>query len=251
MGVPEPRRMDVFTFIERKLVIDDVEPMYSAIIRAELPKAVRQMVCIGEGLADHLGWASRMAADGPSKFWDNALTFVRQPVRGGARRHFRTRVAEEAIGLLRATFPNVREFFKSVPPVYAAANRFITSLPQFGPFSAFKIADMAERTCGVPVDFSAVGMSGLSEFPRRGLKLAAEYLGEPEADVFSALLYRDWPLLAPPHRDRPMNVQEIETCLCNYGHSKWHEPGYEGAELKKMLAPGYGWVGDAILENLP
>lgn len=244
----DPRQTDIFSFIKRKLVIDDVEPMYTAIIRAKLPLRTRQQLCFAEGLADHLGLAAIM---GEAKdFWKAANEFNNQGQRGGARRHFRNPVAKAALKVMEKRFPDLSVFFRNMPGDFFEARRYITALPQFGDFSAYKIADMAERTCEVKVDFSRVGLKDMAKFPNRGAALAASYLGLTDdaagsAAVYQKLLATKWPMLAPPHRDRPLNAQELETMFCNYGHSKWHPPGYEAKELYKMLE-GYGVLAERL-----
>lgn len=246
----DARPMDFFTFVNKKLDIGDVEPMYGAIVEAVPSLAARQMLCMGEGLADHLGLAATMA-DGPAKsFWARAEAFVRQGQRGGARRHFRATKALRAIEEMDRRFPRLQDFFDGMPDTWAEARKYITDCPEFGSFSAFKIADMAERTCDVRIDFSAATIADLSKFPRRGLALAAEFLGAEDAALLKKALRHRWRRLAPPHYDRPLNLQEVETCLCNYGHSKWHPPGYETAELKKLLE-GHGRLAAKLQQHLP
>lgn len=249
--------MDIFAFIQAKLRIDDVEPMYTAIMRSKLPLRIRQRLCFAEGLADHLGLAARMAE--AEDFWGAAHAYVAQGQRGGARRHFRGAVAVEALRTMQRRFPDLSEFFRGMPGDFFEARRYIMDLPQFGPFSAFKIADMAERTCGVKVDFSKVGLKDFSKFPQRGADLATKYGGltfqqKLRYTAIPARLYDDllnfrWVTKAPPLFDRPLNAQELETMFCNYGHSKWHEPGYETRELGKLL-DGYGKLATKIKNNL-
>lgn len=243
----EPRRMDIFGFIQKKLLIDDVEPMYTAIMRSKLPLKTRQKICFAEGLADHLGLAAQMAEQ--KDFWKAAREFVAQGQRGGARRHFRDPVATAALRVMERRFPDLSTFFKNMPEDFFEARAYITDLPQFGAFSAFKIADMAERTCGVRVDFSQVELRDFSKFPQRGAKLAADYLGTKPEALYTKMLGHSWKRLAPPLYDRPLNAQELETMCCNYGHSKWHPPGYEAQELYKLLA-GYGPLAKKLQSNL-
>lgn len=245
----DPRQQDIFTFVNEKLKIDDVEPMYTAIVRSRLPQSTRQKLCFAEGLADHLGLAARMA-EAPD-FWRATNEYVSQGQRGGARRHFRGATAKAALKTMEKRFADLGSFFSNLPTDFFEARRFITELPQFGPFSAFKIADMAERTCDAVVDFSAVRLSDFAKFPKRGAALAAEYLGggaTPES-VYASMLNHHWNRKAPPHYDRPLNAQEIETMFCNYGHSKWHPPGYEASELRKLLL-GYGKLAEKLERNL-
>lgn len=245
----EPRQTDIFSFINEKLRICDVEPMYVAIHRSGLSRLTKQKLCLAEGLADHLGLAAQMAEG--SFFWVNALKYVQQPLRGGARRHFRGRVAVEAVHQLSSHYPDVSDFFDSLPSDFHEARDYICDLPQFGFFSAFKIADMAERTCGCTIDFSKAWLADLAKFPRRGLTLAAQYLGTADVEgLLCDLQDYKWDRLAPPLYDRPLNLQEIETCLCNYGHKKWHPPGYEGRELRKLLE-GFGPIARRLQDCLP
>jgi len=246
--VIEPRKMDIFSFVQAKLKIDDVEPMYTAITRCKLPLITRQRLCFAEGLADHLGLAARMAEAG--NFWLGVKDFILQGQRGGARRHFRGAKALEALAVMERRFPHVSEFFMQMPSDFFKAREYIMSTPQFGPFSAFKLADMAERTCKTTVDFSDVGLRDFSKFPQRGAALAAEYLGTTVDVLYTKMLHYKWDTLAPPAFDRPLNAQELETMFCNYGHSKWHPPGYEGQELRKLLA-GYGPLAERIRKELP
>jgi hypothetical protein len=243
----DPRQQDIFSFVNEKLKIDDVEPMYTAITRARLPLVTRQKLCFAEGLADHLGLAARMAEE--KDFWRAAHAYVAQGQRGGARRHFRGKVAKAALKIMERRFPDLGKFFSSMPNDFYEARRFIMDQPQFGPFSAFKIADMAERTCEVPVDFSRVRLSDFAKFPKRGAGLAADYIDNTPEGVYALMLHHPWVRKAPPHYDRPLNAQEIETMFCNYGHSKWHPPGYEASELRKLLI-GYGKLAEKIERNL-
>lgn len=244
----DPRQTDIVSFIKKKLLIDDVEPMYTAIMRSNLPLRTRQRICFAEGLADHLGLAARMSE--ATDFWKGANDFVYQGQRGGARRHFRGAVAKAALKEMERRHPDLSSFFVNMPRDFFEARSYITSLPQFGDFSAFKIADMAERTCGVQVDFSNVWLKDFSKFPRRGAALAAEYLGiDKSEDLYQKLLKQKWPRQAPPKYDRCLNAQELETMFCNYGHSKWHPPGYEAKELSKLLE-GYGKLATKLQANL-
>jgi hypothetical protein len=243
----EARQTDIISFIKKKLLIDDVEPMYTCIMRSALPLKTRQRLCFAEGLADHLGLAARMSEG--TDFWKAANDFNDQGQRGGARRHFRNPVSKAALKIMESRFPDLSDFFRNMPSDFFEARRYITDLPQFGDFSAFKIADMAERTCGNRVDFSNVGLGDFSKFPQRGAGLAASYLGTEAITLYKKLLTTKWPRQAPPLYDRVLNAQELETMFCNYGHSKWHPPGYEAKELYKLLE-GYGKLAMRLQSNL-
>lgn len=102
----------------------------------------------------------------------------------------------------------------------------------FGPWIAFKVADMLERLALSLVDFSDTG-SWLYESPKQGAELVWERYGKGErpkdvggwaiGHVSTHLGHTEKPdqakdcVLAPPRYERPINGQEVETILC-----KWH-----------------------------
>jgi hypothetical protein len=136
----------------------------------------------------------------------------------------------------------------------------------FGPWIAFKIADMAERVMGVPVSFTdaevfvfkdpakAAVMTWLVWHPELTQPIADAPGVEPNnvaagpaaraallREVVSRLTHEFRDLPAPPGWDRPVALNEIETVLCKWkahinGHladRQYTEVPYD--QLKEVL----------------
>lgn len=262
----EPRQMSIVDFIQQKLVINDVEPSYQAIHLAGLTLLARRKLCFAEVFTDHLGFACDIAE--AKDFWGACESFIEQPIRGPARRYFRGPKAVRALHDIRGSTSishsgDISDLFNFMPKTYAKAKSYVCLLPEFGPGSAFKLADMSERVGGVPIDFRDATIKDLGALPLKGLSLAVDYenqrdnrMPQPgdQHNLFWKLLrYKHWKRKAPPRRDRELNVQELETCLCNYGHSKWRLPGRETEAVMSELE-GHGRLAmklRAILKQLP
>ena len=121
----------------------------------------------------------------------------------------------------------------------------VTSLPMYGPWIAFKMADMIERCCGIPIDFSDCALSfykdpvmgavylfngdyetsGMDKHDRRAVVDAAVQV------ILGGLGDR----MAPPFWDRPLNIQEAETILCKWkSHTRGHYTIGEDSEFVKQ-----------------
>lgn len=126
----------------------------------------------------------------------------------------------------------------------------VTAWPQFGPWIAFKAADMMERILGVPVAFPDA-ITTMYRDPRKGADMMGPLLGGRSAqDVTHHLLdsYEDLP--APPLGDRSVNVQEVETVLCKWKsarNGKYHI-GADSASHKAELEL---WGGQELFRCYP
>jgi hypothetical protein len=94
------------------------------------------------------------------------------------------------------------------------------------------MSDMLERVMGHPVDFGNCGM-GVYKEPRAAAALILtgnQKATINDSDLESVMQKMLLPehlgtLMAPPDFARPVNVQEIETCLCKYkSHINGHYP---------------------------
>jgi hypothetical protein len=153
-------------------------------------------------------------------------------------------ISGETLGVGRET----RQSFKDVM-------RRVQSHYLFGPWIAFKAADMIERVMGYNIEFSGSEVFMYSE-PYKGALMALDAnpewwseVGEPKQSegqrVISACenlqkYFSDFD--APPHnspRQRKVGVQEIETILCCWkSHVNGHYPVYNDLhEIRSSVEP--------------
>lgn len=287
--------MTIEDFGANLLKTGDLDPVYNALFNAQLPAPTLDRVCVAYWCFYHLGAAAYIAEKGktPGDFkllMTQAAANVERPKirpegerwpRAAERRHFRGEQAVRAVGELVYKYKTATHMMNGLVNAgpnmtYASVTRAAESHRGFGQWIGWKIADMAERVLGFPVDFSDASL-GIYKDPRQGAALAYylredtaghmvdNYRGEPwkypigDADMKTTVDYyvkHFRRFKAPPHGDRPVNVQEVETIFCKYkSHYKGHYPlgkdirevghGLEGwgdlaAQLKAGLPQGFG-----------
>ena len=133
----------------------------------------------------------------------------------------------------------------------------------FGPWIAFKVCDMMERVLRKPIDFNEADVFMFSQ-PTKSALMVWENIpsyyetmsevsdGDKIKEVVEYLIatYRDF--LAPPHYDRPIRLQEVETILCKWkSHLSGHYPLYNDIrEIREGLI-GWGNTAEKFLEGMP
>jgi hypothetical protein len=112
----------------------------------------------------------------------------------------------------------------------------------FGPWIAWKIADMTERVLQRSVDFSNAEI-GVYRDPVKGAALIRfgdqhHPITRDELHETFAVLQSDFDnYVAPPYADRKVNIQELETIACKYkSHVNGHyPPGNDTLEIMHGL----------------
>jgi hypothetical protein len=285
--------MGISQFGDALLRTGDLDPVYVAIYNSNIPEATRLRLAFCYWCFYHLGLAAQLAEiKQPAKFWHAFLTAVRNEgqntdgskpyPRGAERRHFRGanalasysdlvakyKTPEAAACGLIGTGPR-QPLFKE-PVTYGSVALSVQKHVGFGPWIAFKIADMAERVLDIPVDFSDCHL-GIYKDPRQGAALAYHTRGEgpkeagylkpweqPISDQelkevvdFYVSHWRGKKAKALPDRKRLVNVQEIETIFCKWkSHCKGHYPvGKDTDEVGHGLI-GWGDLAEQLNQGL-
>lgn len=162
--------------------------------------------------------------------------------RGSERRHWRGANAQATIDFIKDRYTNsseITKFWSTGPLTFSAVASRVRTLPAYGPWIAFKVADMLERVLNIPVDFSDCAL-GVYDEPRKAAALLLTGNSDEKitntqlTDVINKLSASIGPVLAPPTHNRVINVQEIETVLCKYkSHVNGHYPN--GKDTKEVL----------------
>jgi hypothetical protein len=161
-------------------------------------------------------------------YWTRMVEAANSSVyhRGTERRHFRGAKASAAVewfrgrGLNSLFRPLLNRDYGSLS--FGMVANIVTLWPQFGPWIAFKVADMLERLGVVPVEFSAADVFRMFDSPRKGaLEVAWRYSREKGEDDLLKWTYNYMVQLfghysAPPSGNRKVNIQEFETILCKW-----------------------------------
>jgi hypothetical protein len=230
----------------------------------------------------HAGAASFLSEYEGYAFWQMMEVAARnvQPTptgerwpRGHERRHFRAKIAIEAVQALAARYPSnpeqmVRDItYRSTEDgnIFAGAlgvpsdlmfdlvSKRVQTYKAFGPWIGFKIADMVDRVLGIPVTFDNAAVFMFKDPEKAAMMLWEQRYGhqypagtKPKREVIlngvtDYLIKTFSDLKAPPFDDRPINIQEVETVLCKWkSHMNGHYPLYNDIdEIQTGLEP---WV---------
>lgn len=235
--------MNILEFGDAKLALQDIDPLYRAL--RQLKGWSQSRLCeftLAFVSFDHAGLACEIC-ETPS-YWDGMLLAAKSKVRGAPRRYFFPRVAEPAIRELIGRYGTARNALAALAGPYAQAEQVMATWPYYGPTAWFKMADMAERVCGIPIDFSAVGMRDImsNAMVTKGVHKAMKSLDltRPE-QLLRAMRNHKWRTLAGPLFDRRLNIQEFETILCYYSHDDGKNKHLPGMDIENIIGELQGW----------
>jgi len=152
----------------------DLDPIYLMLRGAELPAGHRARWCLAYWMFYHAGVASALSECAGARFWDRArahLSGSHQFPRGTERRHFRGSLAVAAVTDLAARFPfpeTVTTTLAQSAPQFTEVARAVREWSGFGPWIAFKVADMLDAVLGVPVNFADAVPEHIFDDPMTG-----------------------------------------------------------------------------------
>lgn len=271
-------RLGVVEFGRRTIEAGDLDPIYNALVALQLDSKTLNRWLLAYWCLYHAGVSSFLAEQPTSAaFWTHlqaaAMNHEQIPApiggrwpRGHERRHWRganaiksyTALAEryrdepEAMATYCATGDLHGQLSFATNETFASVTKRAQEHVAFGPWIGFKVADMAERVMGVPVQFGLEEVF-LFDSPREAALLLWKQRNPDQAEVEAGpretqarvwstvqhLLGEFDDLEAPPLGDRPIGVQEVETVLCKWkSHLSGHYPlNNDVREIRAGLAP--------------
>lgn len=282
-------RLDIESFGRHLITSGDLDPIYTALVRAEkagdysIPQLCRWMVAYW--CYYNAAVASFLSEKEGNDFWHWMMVAAENtketPVggrwpRGHERRHFRAAIAVNAVSSLQKRYAERPENFVLYVGARATEEerlpfRTVSNRAQehngFGPWIGFKIADMMDRVMEVPVDFDNAAVFMFKDPEKAAMMLWQLREGhkypenaKPKREVIlngvaQYLIGHFRDLEAPPLTDRPINIQEVETVLCKWkSHMNGHYPLYNDIrEINTGLEP---WTAScpaarAFLHHMP
>lgn len=250
----------------------DLDPIYEMLVQSPITEAQLKKWLVAYWCFYHAGVASWITEQ--NDFWKAVLhAFDTNAPRGAERRHFRGDSPRESIQKIRQWYPEPEWLIEMLTEAgdaplitFRQIRERVKSLPHFGDWIAFKVADMLERVLNFQVDFTDCDLY-MYEAPTQGAafvfadediapKIAALGMdkqvkrgwdwqtGRKLEDKVKAtvlyLLYQFREDKAPPKFDRTINVQEVETILCKY---KSHRNGQYpiGKDRKEIIHGLSNW----------
>lgn len=239
---------DIRAFGLRLIETEDLDPVYSAVYRAQLrePQLCRWLSAYL--MFYHVGVASYLSEREGSDFWDAcavaAVNEVPAPIggrwpRSSERRHFRGVNCVNAVHKMRERSPQPEELWRGLQGL-ARETQVIAHVkarwPMHGDWAGFKVADLAERVSRYPIKFDR-NLGLLYESPRKAIDVLVAATGVTAEQVYGQLMGWVDQYAAPPTFDRPCGPQELETILCKWGSKQGghYHVGKDNHEVRKAL----------------
>ncbi len=280
------RKMSVTEFGDLLIRTQDLDPAYVGLRGAALGRDQLCRWLLAYWCFYHVGAACYLSENEGSSFWKGMLIAaenteaprvtdrtikaeVERWPRAAERRHFRGKKCVDAVECLFNRYlghpeqpvQNLINLGNSATPTEKVIMNKVQTWPMFGPWIAFKAADMLERVAGVPIKFDA-NLGLMYEEPRAALDILVELgpdAGKPvgagdwtREQWYNALSMYFRAKLAPPGRDRVCGPQELETVLCKWksymgGH---YHVGKDIKDHRGALA-GWGSTAASMLAAMP
>jgi hypothetical protein len=253
-----PHFNQVCAFGDRLIETGDLDPVYIALVNARLDRDQLAKVLIAYFCFYHLGVAAWLSEQEP--FWRAATEAAenlsvsplggRWP-RGSERRHFRGAKCVAAVRTLSARSPRALIDGLAERKTLSAVVDAVTRWPQFGPWIAFKIADVLERVVGAEIAFPNDTCLMYRE-PAAALTMLSQQEGTTAQSIYGDLREYFSERLAPPLHDRPCNGQEVETVLCKWKSSTagHYWVGHDILEVRRALK-GWGETAERLIAHMP
>jgi hypothetical protein len=264
--------LDIRTFGDALIRTRDLDPLYVGLVGAALPRDQLARYLLAYACFYHCGSAAWLSQCEGDHYWRVMRTAAVNEIsprevggltaerwsRAAERRHFRGEKCVRAVEWLRNEYERPENPITSLlnAPMGALIGQFAGTLtekvvmgrvqewPLFGPWIAFKCADMLERVWGAPIAFDR-NLGLMYEEPRAALQMLIDDPADPEryntrADAYNDLLDTFSRRPAPPAGDRMCGPQEVETVLCKW---KSHVGGHYwvGKDIHEQRAALVGW----------
>jgi hypothetical protein len=252
----------------------DLDPIYVMLNRAPIDWDTKARFCLAYWMFYHAGVAARVA-EPDEDFWDSVwLAQDNKWPRGTERRHFKAKNSENAIDhmmkwlqdrntdrpevLVGWLITGEGPYYPTTP--YTEIRERVMSLVGFGPWIAFKVADMIDAVLEHEVDFTGAEQHFFDDPLKGGCWVSMQTMGMEfnqitfterwnankdnkavcQSYLRAALNYLAGELgtMTCPHNPtRTLRLQEYETILCKYkSHLNGHYPvGKDTKEISKAL----------------
>lgn len=273
--------LSIYEFGTQLLLTKDIDPVYVALEHSGWNKVTKARWCLAYWCLYNAGVASYIAeANTPDGFWSRLTQAAHNEVpspaggrwpRGKERRHWRgvqalrswedlhKRYSHEpelfvaTVGAYPKSFINIGTLgmISDDPIPFKTASDAVQEHVGFGPWMAFKIADMLEQVFHVPVNFDNAAVFMFKDPYEAALRLWRRLGGFTDKAVprdkddavnrVVAHLLEHFKGYDAPNGKRKVGLQEIETILCKWkSHENGHYPVLNDlGEFRHGLEP---WV---------
>ena len=259
-------RQSIIDFGKQLLRTYDLDPVYLALCKVPWNRDRKYRWLVAYWCFYDCGVATCISEFEDALFWNAmaaaAKNETEMPIggrwkRAAERRHFRGQKCINAVAWLSQRYTKPEQMVYYIIGKDTGTMRTFKDIaarvkehPAFGPWMAFKVADMLDCVLGVSIDFDKAAIFMFKDPVKAVLMLWLIETGYADNarpkdmskvinQVVDMLLKEFGGFLAPPAFDRPVRLQEVETVLCKWkSHLNGHyPPGKDTREIRAGLTP--------------
>ncbi len=198
----------------------DADPGYVALAGAEMPADQKKRFAVAWCTFYNLGIAAQASEFQGARFWRYLNDQYAPAARASERRHFRGNAGRNALLAWELAYTNPEEMVDEITaalPYYLYVRKEVRPIAQMGDYFVWKWCDLYEVLTGIHVDCSGPYAANHSPpTPQDGAKAIAPEQSVEDTYQMIALHLQMNNVPAPPHYERPSDINEAETVCCVY-----------------------------------
>lgn len=233
--MPEQALMDIYRFGDSLVRSRDLDPVYVIVHEAQLEPPLLHRWLLAYWCFYHCGtasWISDVRPKDEGGYWQRmeAAACSKDYPRSAERRHFRGQNSISSVAWLKERGVNhlfgrfTEASHKNKVLLLRDVLAYIQTWKGFGPWIAFKVADMLERL-GICLVDCTEAHKFLFDSPEKGAESLWTWESNNEENIpegvgkwaIARIIDTLGDTMAPPSYNRPIGPMEAETILC-----KWH-----------------------------
>lgn len=213
-------------FADTMFALEDADPGYMLLRRAELPRAQKLRYVLAWCTFYNPGIAALASTKQGAHFYDYLLKWYPVAKRASERRHFRGQAGLKAIHQWMALYPKPEGMIESCyAPTYMGVRQNMRHMAQMGDYFFWKLADVWDTVFGQDVDFTTCERY-MPKVPQQGAELIAsmewtdqnwtmsDWVPGEDLRTIMGVITQYIRKRMHPFNKRPLELQEAETVCC-------------------------------------
>lgn len=234
----------------------DADPGYVALAGADLPADQKRRFAVAWCTFYNLGIAAKASELRGRTFWGYLNEQYDTAQRASERRHFRGAAGRKALAAWEQEWQHPEAMVDEIMaalPYYHFVRQAVRPIPQMGDYFVWKWCDLYEVLGGIHVDCSGPFAARHSPpTPQDGAKAIAPDQSVEDTYQMIALHLQMNNVPAPPHYERPSDINEAETVCCVYKQmcSGKYDYGLRTAKAMRRLQSVSSETGQLMVDAL-
>ncbi len=231
-------RQDWRKFAKQMFAIEDADPGYMLLRRAQMPEAQKLRYVLAWCAFYNPGLAAIASEKQGAAFYQTLRDMYPTAKRASERRHFRGQAGLKALAQWEERFPKPEDMVLACQAdTYMGVRKNMKDMAQMGDYFYWKLADIWDTVFGKSVDFTGCERY-MPKVPKQGAEVISELEGTYQAlEATMAVITKHIERMPHPFNGRMLDLQESETVCCVFKQhvSGSYQYGFRTAKAVRRL----------------